>query len=206
MTVGTLKIWRLFVPAALMIIYGALLSFVTYGTTWEMPEFSKAPYLIVMVVPAVLYYITPVRAWMNDASHDRIAENLRAGLVAIAGYKDDKEKYSWKNLRSLFFKLVDEDKSLSTKASLAYFNGLIWTSLADSAAIALFYCLVSVALYYFGVSNALIAVATFLLIMVVSIIGNRVSTNRQINIGNEQLEHIRFEHKTAVERRLNQLD
>ena len=193
-------------PGALIVVYGALLSYLLSGTAWEIPDFSKAPYLIVLVVPAVLYYITPIRARINDANHNRITENLRAGLVSIAGYNDDRVKYSWRNLRSLFFKLVDDDKSLSTKASLAYFNGLIWTSLADSGAVALFYALLSVVFYYFDVSNALLAVGIFIAILVVSIIGGRVVTNRQIAIGNEQLEHIRFEHRAAVERRLNQLD
>ncbi len=206
MTLNTLKIWRLLVPGALIVLYGVLLSYLLFGTAWEIPDYSKAPYLIIVVIPGVLYYITPIRARINNANHDQITENLRAGLVSIAGYSDDRVKYSWKNLRSLFFKLVDDDKSLTTKASLAYFNGLIWTSLADSGAVAFLYALLSVVLYYFDVQYALLAVAIFAAILIVSIIGGRVVTNRQIAIGNEQLEHIRFEHKAAVEKRLNQFD
>jgi len=126
--------------------------------------------------------------------------------VKIAGYDDDPQKYSWINLRSLFFKLVDEDKTLSTKASLAYFNGLIWTGLADSAAISFGYALVSVGLFYFDAPNALVALVFFTIVVVVSLLGNRVVANHQMSIGNEQLEVMKFEHKAAIEKRLNQLD
>uniref|UniRef100_Q11FT6 Uncharacterized protein n=1 Tax=Chelativorans sp. (strain BNC1) TaxID=266779 RepID=Q11FT6_CHESB len=206
MTLGTMKIWRLFVPAALIIIYGMILAYIVAGVRWEIPDLSNAPYLIILLIPAVLYYITPIRGWINQASHTRITENLRAGMVEIAGYDDDPQKYSWPNLRSLFFKLVDEDKSLSTKASLAYFNGLIWTGLADSAAIALGYALVSVGLFYFDAPNALTALAVFVAIVILSLLGNRVARDRQMEIGNQQLEVMKFEHRAAIEKRLNLLD
>jgi hypothetical protein len=206
MTLGTMKIWRLFAPAVMIIVYGMILAYIVAGAQWEMPDFSKTPYLAILLIPAILYYITPVRGWINQASHARITENLRVGMVKVAGYDDSPQKYSWINLRSLFFKLVDEDKSLSTKASLAYFNGLIWTGLADSAAIALGYALVSVGLFYFDAPNALVALALFTAIVILSLLGNRVATDRQIAIGNEQLEVMKFEHKAAIEKRLNQLD
>jgi hypothetical protein len=106
----------------------------------------------------------------------------------------------------LFFKLVDDDKSLSTKASIAYFNGLLWTGFADSVVIALGYALLSIVFLYFGVAHAWVALGVFLAIMVVSYFGNKVTTNRQIAIGNEQLEHMKFDHRTAIERRLLDLD
>lgn len=98
------------------------LAYIVAGVRWEIPELSNAPYSLILLIPAVLYYITPIRGWINQASHARITENLRAGMVEIAEYDDEPQKYSWANLRSLFFTIVDEDKSLSTKASLAYFT------------------------------------------------------------------------------------
>jgi len=206
MTLGTMKVWRFFTPAVLIIVYGMTLASIVAGAQWEVPDFSKAPYLVTIVMPAVLYYITPLRGWVNDSSHARIIENLRVGMVNIAGYLDKPEIYSWNNLRSLFFTLVDDNKSLSAKASLAYFNGLIWTGLADSAVIALGYALASVGLFYFDAPNATIALFVFVVITITSLLGKNVATSRQIAIGNEQLEVMKFEHKTAIEKRLNQLD
>ncbi|RUV80882.1 MAG: hypothetical protein E5Y35_04305 [Mesorhizobium sp.] len=206
MTLNTMQIWRWFTPAALIIVYGAVIWFILMGTFPGLPDFSKVPYLIGVVVPAALYYITPLRTWVNKGSHERVTENLRAGMVKIAGYEDKPDKYTWPGLRSLFFKLVDDDKSLSTKASIAYFNGLLWTGFADSMVISAGYGLVSVGLLYFGTPNAVIALFVSVAILSVSYLGNRVATARQIAIGNEQLEHMRFDHKAAIERRLNQLD
>ncbi|MER9445189.1 hypothetical protein NKI79_28185 [Mesorhizobium sp. M0340] len=206
MTLNTMQIWRLLVPAVLIIVYGAAAWSILMGRFLQMPDFSKAPYLVGVVVPAALYYVTPLRTWVNKGQHERIAENLRAGMVRIAGYEDKPDKYTWVNLRSLFFKLVDDDKSLSTKASIAYFNGLLWTGFADSMVIAAGYSLVSIGLLYFGTPHAPIALISFVAILIVSYFGNRATTDRQITIGNEQLEHIRFDHQAAIERRLNQLD
>ncbi|TJV22246.1 MAG: hypothetical protein E5Y04_26830 [Mesorhizobium sp.] len=206
MTLNTMQIWRLLVPAVLIIVYGAAAWCILMGRFPQMPDFSEAPYLVGVVVPAALYYVTPLRKWVNEVSHERITENLRAGMVKISGYDDKPGKYTWANLRSLFFKLVDDDKSLSTKASIAYFNGLLWTGFADSMVIAAGYSLVAVGLLYFGTSHALVVLIFFVAVVVFSYLGNKVTTDRQITIGNEQLEHMKFDHKAAIERRLNQLD
>ena len=206
MTLNTMQIWRWITPAVLIIVYGAVIWFIVLGTFPSLPDFSKAPYLVSVVVPAALYYITPLRAWVNRSAHERITENLRAGMVSISGYEDKPEKYTWLSLRSLFFKLIDDDKSLSTKASIAYFNGLIWTGFADSMVISTGYALVSVGMVYFGAAHALTALFITIAMFAVSYLGNRVATARQIAIGNEQLEHMKFDHKAAIEKRLNQLD
>lgn len=113
MTLNTMQIWRWITPAVLIIVYSAVIWFIVLGTFPSLPDFSKAPYLVSVVVPAALYYITPLRAWVNRSAHERITENLRAGMVSISGYDDKPEKYTWLSLRSLFFKLIDDDKSLS---------------------------------------------------------------------------------------------
>jgi hypothetical protein len=62
--------------------------------------------------PATLYYITPLRRWINSPHHNRITENIRLELIKIGEYSDNADKFTWQFLRSLFFSLVDNDESL----------------------------------------------------------------------------------------------
>lgn len=206
MGIGILKLVRFIVPAALILLFTKLLGFLTGWWTTALPDFEKSQYLPIVVIPAVIYYITPLRRWTNAPHHTRISERLRSGLIQIAGYPDRKDRYTWKKLRPLFFSLVDQDESLKQKASLAYTNGAIWTSFADSTVLAILFFLASMLFYWLGVDAAFLAGMVFLIIAAVSLAGSLVCTSKQIDIGAEQLEVIDFKYKSDVEKRLNDLD
>ncbi|MHC2624092.1 hypothetical protein ACVIW2_006124 [Bradyrhizobium huanghuaihaiense] len=201
-----LKFVRFVIPAALMLLYAKLLGQMTGLWSTTLPDFEKSSYLPIVVIPAVLYYVTPLRKWTNAYHHRRVVERLREGLVKITGYPDHKDRYTWKKLRPLFFTLVDSDESLKQKASLAYANGAIWTSCADSTILALLFFLVSMLLFYLKIEEAFPAGMIFLLIAVFSFAGSLACTSRQIGIGAEQLEVIDLKFKSEVEKRLNALD
>jgi hypothetical protein len=120
MAIGLLKLARFVVPAVLILIFAKLLGVLTGWWTTTLPDFEKSPYLPTVVIPATLYYITPLRRWTNAPHHERVTERLRAGLVQLTGYPDLKDKYTWKKLRPLFFNLVDQDESLKHKSKLAF--------------------------------------------------------------------------------------
>ena len=117
MTIGYLKLVRFVVPAALVLVFGKILGFFTGWWTTSLPDFEKSQYLPSVIIPAAIYYVTPLRRWTNGFHHKRISEALRVGLVRITGYEDRPDKYTWKALRPLFFSLVDQDESLKNKAS-----------------------------------------------------------------------------------------
>jgi hypothetical protein len=206
MSLSLLKALRFFVPAALILVYCSIFGKIVGLWTTPIPDFSKDYYLPVVVAPAVLYYITPLRKWVNAPHHRRVNENLRRGLVSIAGYPDRVDKYTWKSLRPLFYSLVDGDESLKNKATLAYMNGLLWTSLADSTALSVLYAILAALLIAIGMKEAVVALELFCAIAVVSIIGSVVTTNKQIDIGNQQLEVMELKNKSDIEKRLNKLD
>lgn len=206
MSLSQLMLVRFIVPAALMLLYAKLLGAMTGLWSTPLPDFEKSSYLPIIVIPAVIYYVTPLRKWTNAYHHKRIVDRLRVGLVQITGYPDREDRYTWKKLRPLFYSLVDSDESLKQKASLAYANGAIWTSLADSTILAILFFLASMLLFYLGFENAFPAGMAFLLIGAMSFAGSRGCTSRQINIGAEQLEIIDFKYKADVEKRLNALD
>ena len=206
MPLSFLKSLRVFIPAALILVYWSLLGKIVGLWKISIPDFSKDYYTSVMIVPAAIYYITPLRKWINAPYHNRVVSNLRVGLVNVAGYSDKPNVYTWKSLRSLFFSLVDGDDSLKIKASLAYLNGLLWTSFANLTAISSAYALVAAILYFLKIEYAAIAFVVFCGIAMVSIVGSIVTTSKQIEIGDEQLEIIQLKYKSEVERRLNTLD
>lgn len=143
---------------------------------------------------------------MNAPHHANVAERLRVGLVTISAYPDNKDKYTWKKLRPLFFNLVDQDDSLKQKSKLAYANGALWTSFADSTALALLFFVASISLFGVGLEETFPPAMIFLVVAALSFAGSRVCTRKQIEIGAEQLEVIDYKYKNDVERRLNALD
>jgi hypothetical protein len=197
---------RFVVPAALILLFAKLLGFLTGWWTTTLPDFEKSQYLPSVIIPAVIYYITPLRRWTNAPHHRRVTERLRSGMVQISGYPDQETKYTWKKMRPLFFDLVDRDESLKQKSNLAFANGAIWTSFADSTILAILFFLASMLLYWLRVEGAGVAGLLFLLIAAVSFAGSWVSTSKQIDIGAEQLEVIEYKYKSEVEKRLNDLD
>jgi hypothetical protein len=206
MSLSDMKLWRLFIPAILIVAYGILLFYLVNHKLLQMPDISKAPHLIVFIIPAALYYVTPLRKWFNSDSHEKINEALRSGLVTITGYTDKPSVYTWKNLRPLFYSIIDNDASLSTKTKLAYFNGLLWTSFADSAAIACGYCVASIILCFLNVDGSGLSLVLFTIIGIFSIIANKISTDKHIAIGKEQLEVVDLHYKSQIEARLNELE
>lgn len=201
-----LKAFRFFVPAALILVYWSIFGKLVGLWTIQVPDFSKDYYLPIVIGPAAIYYITPLRKWVNSPHHKRITDNIRRELINIGGYPDNAEKFTWKALRPLFFSLIDNDESLKNKATMAYMNGLLWSSFANSTAICLCYSIIALGLLAFGMSKAVIAVAAFCIIALISIAGSVVTTNNQIEISNEQLEIIELKYQSDVEQRLIKLD
>lgn len=206
MQLGLLKWLRFLVPGVLIFLYAALIIFITTGRVLEFPDFSKAQYLPIIVVPAVVYYATKFRYWINNDSSAAISEKIRSEMVIIAGHKDNRDLYSWKKLRSLFYKIIDEHKSLSEKKNIAYFNGMLWTSFADSIAISSIFIAGSLTMYFLQYNNSIIALISFIAIFFASVVGHQACEKKQIEIAAEQLEIIKSEYRALIEKRLNDLD
>ncbi len=204
MNLETLKTWRFILPGVIAISYGALLGYLTQLWTISLPKISDAIFATIYVVPAALYYITPARSWLNRPHHRKITEYISSEMKRIGGYPASGT--TWKQLRPLFFKLVDEDKSLTQKSKLAYSNGLIWTTFADSTVLAIFASISAfVAALAFQINGGYPVAGLFVLIAFFSICGSVVTTRNQIAIAEEQLEIIEMEYSDAVKQRIESL-
>lgn len=206
MGLAALKSWRLIAPAVLIIVFAALLAWLTGIGTVPLPDLNKGSYSLSLLVPGLLYYITPLRSLLNDPHHSRLVEHIRVRMVSIADVPDRPEAYTWKALRPLFFSLIDGDESLKKKSQLAYFNGAIWTTFADATALALFYLIACLVLWWLGISGAGSAAVLFVIIAVVGFLGSLSTTRKQMAIATEQTEIMELKYKSEVEARLVQLD
>lgn len=206
MGLAALKGWRLIAPAALIIAFAAISGWLTGIASVPLPNLSKGSYSLSLLVPGLLYYITPLRSLLNDPHHTRLVEHIRKQMVQIAAVADRPGSYTWKALRPLFFSLIDGDESLKKKSQLAYFNGAIWTTFADATALALFYLLASLALWWIGITAAGSAAILFLFVAVVGFLGSLVTTRKQMAIATEQLEVMELKYKPEIEARLKHLD
>ena len=203
---AALKTWRFIAPAVLIILFAALVGWITGLAQIPLPSASKGSYSLSLLIPGLLYYITPLRSLLNDPHHSKLVEHIRSRMVGIAGVPDRPEKYTWKALRPLFFSLIDGDESLKKKSQLAYFNGAIWTTFADATALALFYLVACLVLWWLGVAGAGSAAVLFLIIAGVGFLGSLSTTRKQMAIASEQTEVMALKYKPEIEARLNQLD
>jgi uncharacterized membrane protein YfcA len=94
MTIDTLKYLRFVTPAVIILLFTALFGWITGWWTLEIPDFSKAAYLPVVLIPAAIYYITPLRRWVNAPHHRKINERIRRGMVDIGDHPDRPDVYT----------------------------------------------------------------------------------------------------------------
>lgn len=200
---GTLKWLRFATPGLLVVILAGVLGLVTGAWNVFWPD-NPQDYLqsTTVLALAAAYYITPLRAMTNQPFFDEVSENLRRGLVRVAGIEDDPSVYTWQAVRGVFYHFVDSDKSLSAKASLAYFNGFIWTTLADLRALSFLFSIASIFFWFFGLQQALVATVIFATLIAISHYGSITVTARHKEIGNEQIEIIEHKYRSELTKML----
>jgi len=204
MSQTTLEWLRFATPGAIIVICFVLLGRITELWAAPLPEKLLSSSLTI-IVPAGVYYLTPFRKWANQRFFDSVGENLRAKMVSISQLADEPTIYTWQVLRGVFFHLVDNDKSLSSKASLAYFNGFIWTTFADIRVVSLVYAGISAILAWLRIDGSVVAFLLFLAIAVASLLGSTITTRRHRAIGDEQMGIIRLYHREELRRTLTEI-
>jgi hypothetical protein len=202
---ATLKLARFIVPGVIATLYAAFFGYLTDLWSFKTPTPENALRSIFCIVPAILYYVTPLRHYINKPHHDNITEHIRTQLVGVSGRIDDPEKYSWKILRPFYFSKIDDDKSLTIKSELAYSNGLIWTTCADSTALSAFAILLGLILGLLGHPGGWAAATVFCLIAIVSFLGSLATTRKQRQIADEQIEIFEMSYKGDLQDRLDNI-
>jgi hypothetical protein len=201
-----LKWLRLVTPGVLLFVLWGILGWSTnlWPAYWPSKIQEILPTLGV-IVPGAIYYLTPLRHLSNRHYFRDVTETLRRRLVEIAKVQDDPHVYSWQKLRGIFFTIIDGDVSLTKKSSLAYFNGYIWTTLADLRALSLCTTLFAFLFWISGVSSAGGATIILLSITLLTIPASGAVTRRHKEIGEQQIEIIELEYLDKLRERLGRV-
>ena len=203
MSQAILKWLRLVTPGLIILVMWGVLGRATdlWGFYWP-DDPKKAVASLGPLILGAIYYTTPLRNWSNQAFFKDVTETLRRRLVEISGESDDPNIYSWKRLRGIFFTLIDSDKSLEVKTSQAYFNGYIWTTLADLRVLAALMVIPSLILGFLGLSSAWFAAAGFVILALLTISASFAVTKIHKSIGEQQIEIIEHNHLGTLREKL----
>lgn len=176
-------------------------------------------YLILVIVLGALYYISKLRWYFWRPRMQQVHDNIKTQLLMPFETDPKISKSSEKLtkgrvLLTVFYKFIDTDPSLSEKAKGVYFNGLIWSSVADAMAISIVFCGVYVVAYFVTsqINYLYFAAILLLLYLIFAFVLMPLATKQHVELGNEQLEHIhlyyedqlRSELHTIIERETKQ--
>lgn len=209
----TQKRLRFIVPGVLLY---ALLVWISWVTRWydlPIPEkWEETPKLFVVIVLSGIYYVTGLRERSNAHYHMNVNQTIIKKLTTPFK-KDipDAQWLAWNKARLIFYKLIDNDKSLTEKSGRIRFNGLLWTSVADIRAVSILgivlFSLAIVASRYFEVAKfdesrtgapLMILSAIFLITFWLS----KILTRRHLEISEEQCDHILLYHREELKSKL----
>lgn len=139
-----------------------------------------------------VYYQLNIQRVITKPSHFFITKNILDKLIKAYGKSVDKEQR--KSLKykdaymTAFYNVIDNDESLKRKGENVRFNGIFWTSTADSALISI--------LFYFTYKNMeqipknQVIQDIFLFAAMISFILHIISVIKHINLSNKQLNPI----------------
>lgn len=201
MSIETLKKLRFLVPGIIIVLFWVMLGSLTgdwkVQTSLALDELGNTAFALVL---GLLYYVLPLRNWANRRYYDAVNSNITQALIEIGSGGGNPDKSSWKDIKPLFYRLVDNDESLTKQSRIAMFNGLLWTSSADARAIAIIFTIISVVYNFaFDSQGALIGVIIFSAIAAVTWPISYALTEMHKRIGDEQIEIIRRFYSREVE-------
>ena len=198
----TLNNLRIIVPGSIFVVYAVILGAITKLFKLPTPDVDTLIKSVLVLVIGAIYRFTPLRGWINRGHFDRVNENIRSRMVAMAGIVDDKTKYPWSKLRRVFYDIIDNDESLKVKSRRVMFNGLLWTSAADVTAIGILFLGYSLVLIVSGVPNASYAAITYFACSLLGFIGSIKITENHVELGNEQLDLMEEKYATQIRNRI----
>lgn len=202
----TLKYLRMLIPGIIVYLIGQ--SFYSIFTKVDFKDFNfgdiKIP-LIVAISLGAIYYVTDIRFLVTNYTHKRIDLNIKNHIVNLynGNLTNTQRQYLFQNnrLKQIFYKIVDNDQSLSVKKNNVYFNGLLWTTFADIFIITLFGAIVILICTFFGdhqKSELRVFCFTLLLISIISLLFHVLAFFKHVKLSNDQIEFIETNHINTV--------
>jgi hypothetical protein len=211
----TLKFLRLLIPGLILIFeFLPMLNIlqINYkiGEGWLNYSFLVIPALVI----GAMYHIFEIRFTVTNVSHRKIDLNIVSSLLKIYNKSLAQDEYNFlkdKRLKHIFYKIIDNDQSLSAKSQLVYFNGLLWTSTADLFILSIFSSIVFIVCGKWVLLNDSIWLMGILYsgVAFLSICFHFLTIIRHYKLSNDQLEfietHYQVELKSKIDAVLEQM-
>jgi hypothetical protein len=217
MSQETLKKLRLLVPGALLFIFLPPLFQDSLPLNSFFGDLLSVDFLrdsIIVIALGALYVAFDLRRFAWQGPLDRVNNNIKTRLLqecdpdpSIAA-AEERLRQS-RALMNVFYHIVDDDHSLTAKQRRVYFNGLLWTSVADletiSAVAALAYLVRSLTnldsltfertseIHHLGIAVALVMVA-----LVARFVLMPILTDKHIELSNDQLEFMHQHYRQQL--------
>ena len=201
----TLKYLRILIPGIICLL-GLYPIYQKYFTNiYEIKSLEYSYFIFLSMILGSLYYLTDIQHLVTHYSYLKINNNILNKLIEYSEKPlDDKQKdYLKKDKKylNIFYKIIDKDETLKKKLANVYFNGIFWTSTADSFLLSLVFSIMY--LVTCGINKSIIYSKMFLLIAILSLILHVISVVRHINLSNEQLRFIKQFHQTELAKDIN---
>lgn len=204
----TLKYLRVLIPGVIFLVG----FFPTYKhlfpDIFQLLSIDFSYLMLLSLLVGGIYYQSNLQWLITCISLYIIRLNIMESLVRISGLTVSRgqARLLWRTdkFMHVFYKIVDNDESLKRKAAIVYFNGIFWTSTADSFIISSFF-------FFFYKSDAFSVPQSFQISRLfgvfafLSYILHCLSVLKHVRLSNDQLRYIETHHATVVKDKLNEI-
>jgi hypothetical protein len=208
-----LKTVRFFVPAGMLYIALVAICWYSHWCDLAIPtQYDQIMKSIAAIIFGFLYSVSYLREYTNKNYYNEVNQNLMRQLTSQFEADPSVPKgISWSTIRPIFYGFVDNDESLKHQATLAYWNGALWTSSADLRAVSCIACIATGILMLiagvigdesFDFTRAIYFFILTIILFLISILFSRLTTNRHLSIGNEQCEFILVQKRQQLRHKL----
>lgn len=143
-----------------------------------------------------IYYQLNIRHIVTQFSLSKINDNIFEKLSAIYPSSLSKDEAEFlkekKRFKDIFYEIVDNNKSLEKRANNVYFNGIFWSSTADSLIMSFVFAIIYVIYWCRCVDfqNSKTFVVLFLITFAVSLVIHLLSIKKHMTLSDEQVNFI----------------
>ncbi|WP_224998729.1 hypothetical protein [Cesiribacter sp. SM1] len=188
----TLKYLRIFIPGVMILLGGYPIYYHYFAEAYDLSGLNVTYATYLSVLLGAIYYQLDIQRLITKPSHYFITNNILNKLIKAYDRevsKNEKKSLVFKdNYMTVFYHIIDNDESLKRKGENVRFNGIFWTSTADSFLINMtFYFLYA---YFPQLIDVILLRKIFLFAAIISLALHIISVIKHIRLSNKQLNPI----------------
>lgn len=211
MSLETLKTSRIIIPGIIVLLMAIGLfvnPFDPSALSASLTFFNGFFYLIIAVIIGALYHITDIRWRILGSALERIDNNIKHRL--LQPFENDPKIVAAeaallqkRTLLDLFYYFIDNDESLKQRTKEVYFNGLFWSSLADTFVLCTLGAVVyMITFFYLQQPYNMVGAFALALVSLVAFLLRGPIERRHIEFGNNQISYIIVHYRSELHKKL----